>query len=151
MFLLIWTEYSGEQYGPLGPLLLLIFVIGLSEPRAQVRFFDRYSSIVRRILWNKLFIFLSSPKTTKPISTKLGTKHPELMGIQICSNERLPRFSSGMGLKTILITCILFIILLKSVKLLVNISQMSDVAHDPLVRFRKWKYFKQRQLCEFLE
>ena len=57
-------------------LLLLIFVVGLSEPKAQVRFPDRYSSIVRRRRCDKLFIFLSSPKTTRPISTTLGTKHP---------------------------------------------------------------------------
>ena len=33
-----------------------------------------------------LKIFLS--RTTGPISTKLGTKHPWMKGIQVCSNEK---------------------------------------------------------------
>ena len=33
----------------------------------------------------KLKIFFS--RTTEPISTKLGTKHPWVKGIQVCSNE----------------------------------------------------------------
>ena len=32
-------------------------------------------------------------RTTGPISTKLGTKHPWVEGIQVCSNER-PRPST---------------------------------------------------------
>ena len=75
-------------------LLLLIFVVGLSEPKAQVRFPDRYSSIVRRRRCDKLFIFLSS-KTTRPISTKLGTKHYWLKGIQDCSSEGPRPFPKG--------------------------------------------------------
>ena len=130
MWLLIWTEYSGEQYDPLGPLLLFIFVVGLSEPRAQ-RYSDRYSSIVRRILWNKLFIFLSSPKTTKPISTKLGTKHPELMGIRKTS-----QIFKRDGIKNNFKNLHFIYYFGQVVELLVNISQMGDVAHESLVRFR---------------
>ena len=38
-----------------------------------------------KIHWRNLNIFFS--RTTKPISTKLGTKHPCLMRTQFCSNE----------------------------------------------------------------
>ena len=37
-----------------------------------------------KIYVRNLKIFLSIP--TRPISTKLGTKHPRVMGIQVCSN-----------------------------------------------------------------
>ena len=40
--------------------------------------------IVKNTL-TKLNIFFS--RTTEPISTKLGTKHPWVKGIQVCSNE----------------------------------------------------------------
>ena len=40
-----------------------------------------------------LKIFFS--RTTEPISTKLGTKHPWVKGIQVCSNERPHPFPSG--------------------------------------------------------
>ena len=34
-------------------------------------------------------------RNTGPISTKLGTKHPWVMGIQVCLNERLCPFPRG--------------------------------------------------------
>ena len=37
--------------------------------------------------------FLS--RTTRPISTKLGTMHPSVKGIQVCSNKWAPPFSMG--------------------------------------------------------
>ena len=41
---------------------------------------------IAQIHWQKLKIFFS--RTTRPISTKLGTKHPWVREIQDCSNER---------------------------------------------------------------
>ena len=40
-----------------------------------------------------IFIFFS--RTTGPISTKLGTKHPWVKGIQVCSNEGPRPFPRG--------------------------------------------------------
>ena len=52
--------------------------------------FRRQSSVC---LWTfHIFIF---SRTTGPISTKLGTKHPLVMGIQICSNEGPCHFLRG--------------------------------------------------------
>ena len=47
---------------------------------------------IAKIHWRNLKIFFS--RTTKPISTKLGTKHPWVKGIQVCSNEG-PAFFQG--------------------------------------------------------
>ena len=45
---------------------------------------------------NKLFtFFIDFYRTTGPVSTKIGTKHFGVMGIQFCSNERPPPFSKG--------------------------------------------------------
>ena len=38
-------------------------------------------------------------RTTVSISTKLGTKHPWVMGIQVCSNEGLRPFLKGDNYK----------------------------------------------------
>ena len=40
---------------------------------------------IAKIYWSYLKIFFS--RTTGPISNKLGTKHPWVKGIQVCSNE----------------------------------------------------------------
>ena len=40
-------------------------------------------------------IFISFPRTTGPISTKLGTKLPWVKGIQVCSNEGPVLFPTG--------------------------------------------------------
>ena len=44
---------------------------------------DNYEIV--KIHWWNLKIFFS--RTTGPISTKLGIKHPRVKGIQVCSNE----------------------------------------------------------------
>ena len=44
---------------------------------------DNYKMV--KIHWRNLKIFFS--RTTEPISTKLGTKHPWMKGIQVYSNE----------------------------------------------------------------
>ena len=43
--------------------------------------------------WRNLKIFFS--RTTEPISTKLGTKHPWVKGIQVCSNDGSCPFPRG--------------------------------------------------------
>ena len=43
--------------------------------------------------WRNSKIFFS--RTTEPISTKLGTKHPWVKGIQVCSNEGPRPFPRG--------------------------------------------------------
>ena len=62
-------------------------------------FSDQNLSIVcrwrRRCPWCKLFNFHLLLKNHGPISTKLGTKHPCLMGIQVCSNEGPRPFPRG--------------------------------------------------------
>ena len=47
-------------------------------------FSDRLLSVVLSITFFQICIF---SRTTEAISTKLGTKHPWLKGIQVCSNE----------------------------------------------------------------
>ena len=61
-------------------------VVSSPELRAHVSFSDQSFSVVcrgHRCCHHKLFAFSS----TGQISTKLGTKHPWMKGIQICSNE----------------------------------------------------------------
>ena len=72
-------------------------------------------------------IFFS--RTTGPISTKFGTKHLLVKGIQVCSNEAAfnsQKVDNGVFLSLNhhydIIMCELF-------------SQASDVAHGPLVIF----------------
>ena len=45
-----------------------------------------------KIHWGQLKIF---SRTTKPISTKLGTKHPWIIWFQVCSKEGPCPFSKG--------------------------------------------------------
>ena len=52
---------------------------------------DNYEIV--KIHWRNLKIFFS--RTTEPISTKLGTKHPWVKGIQVCSNEGSRHFPRG--------------------------------------------------------
>ena len=70
------------------------FYISSPEPKAQVSFSDQNLSVVRRGCCRsrcccscKLFTFSSSSPELmiEPISTKHGTKHPWVKGIQICS------------------------------------------------------------------
>ena len=57
------------------------------KPKAQMSFFDRHLSVVRRRRWRrrlKLFhIFIFFSRTTGPILTILGTKHHWVTGIQV--------------------------------------------------------------------
>ena len=70
------------------------------ELKAQVSFSDQNMSVVhrcrclrcRRWRCRKLLTFLSSYQNQCANSTKLGTKHPWVMRIQICSNEGLTLF-----------------------------------------------------------
>ena len=66
---------------------------GSPEPKTQVSFSDQNLSVVCRCQKKKLKIFFS--RTTKPISTKLGTKFPWVKGIQVCSNEGPRPFPRG--------------------------------------------------------
>ena len=50
-----------------------------------------------KIHWQNFIIFFS--RTTGPISTKLGTKHPLMMGIQVCSNKGPRLFPRGDSTK----------------------------------------------------
>ena len=69
-------------------------IISSSEPKARVRFSDQNLSVVRRRCCCIFHIFIFFSRTSGQISTKLGTKHPYVKGIQVCSNEEprpLPR------------------------------------------------------------
>jgi hypothetical protein len=54
------------------------------ELKAQVSFSDRPLSGVRLSVY--IFDFFS--RTAGPILTRLGTNHPWVKGIQVCSNEK---------------------------------------------------------------
>ena len=53
--------------------------------------------VIVKIHWGNLKMFFS--RTTKPISTKLCTKHSWVMGIQVCSNEGSRPFPRGGNYK----------------------------------------------------
>ena len=69
------------------------------ELKAQISFSDPLLSVICLSVCPsvcKLFTFSSSSQeTTRPISTKLGTKHPWVLGIQVCSNEGPSPFLNG--------------------------------------------------------
>ena len=54
---------------------------------------------IAKIHWRNSKIFFS--RTNEPISTKLGTKHPWVKGIQVCSNEGPCSFSRGDNYKMV--------------------------------------------------
>ena len=90
-----------------------------------------------------IYIFFS--RTTGPISTKLGTKHPWVKMIQVCSNEEPINshevnnvFSSSLNQRYDIIICVYWFELF---------SQVSDVAHGPLVIFflDQWR---QGSICD---
>ena len=60
---------------------------------------DNYEIV--KIHWRNLKIFFS--RTTEPISTKLGTKHPWVKGIQVCSNEGPRPFTRGDNYEIVII------------------------------------------------
>ena len=73
-------------------------------------------------------------RTTGPISTKLGTNHPWMKGIQVCSNEEPTnshKFNLILGFVLFLTNFIIIIIMcVYSFELF---SQVNDLAHVPLV------------------
>ena len=81
-----------------------------------------------KIHWQNIEIFIS--RTAGPISTKFGTKHPWVKGIQVCSNVE-PFTSHKINNE--------FFLLLISIMIIICVywfelfSQVSDVAHGPLV------------------
>ena len=58
-----------------------LFFITSPELKANVNFSDHLSSV--RMSVCKLHIFIIFSRTTGPISTKLGTKHPLVKGISV--------------------------------------------------------------------
>ena len=66
------------------------------EPRPFPRW-DNYE--IAKVHWRNLF-FKKFLRTTWPISTKLGTKHPWVKGIQVCSNEGPHPFPRGDNYNT---------------------------------------------------
>ena len=90
---------------------------------------DNYE--IAKIHWRNFKIFFS--RTTGPISTEIGTKHPWVKGIQVCSNEEPINshevnnvFSSSLNQRYDIIICVYWFELF---------SQMSDVAHGSLVSY----------------
>ena len=88
---------------------------------------DSYKMV--KIHWRNLEIFVS--RTTEPISTKLGTKHPWVKGIQVSSNEEKLNshkvnnvFFSSLNQWYYIIICVYWFELF---------SQVRDVTHGPLV------------------
>ena len=76
----------------------------------------------------KIFFF----RTTEPISTKLGRKHPWVKGIQVYSNER-PHFFSRRDNNDFIPRYLYNRSFAQACVLLGNVSQVSDVTHEPLV------------------
>ena len=77
-----------KVYGP---------ILSSPELKAQVSFSDRFSD---RLSVN-FFIFDFFSITTGPILTKLGTKHPWVKQIQVCSNEGPFPFPRGDNCKIV--------------------------------------------------
>ena len=85
------------------------------------------NSEIAKIHWRNLNMFFS--RTVWPISTKFGTNHLWVKGIQVCSNEE--------PFKSHKVNYGFFLLLLN---IMINIwfndwtvFQLSDVAHEPLV------------------
>ena len=75
--------------------LFYTFITSL-EPKVQVTF-SNHNEFVSRHRWcclcSKLFTLSSS--SSESISTKLGTKHPWVKGIQVCLNKGSIHFPRG--------------------------------------------------------
>ena len=84
------TWSISTKLGTKHPLVKGIQVCSNEGPRP----FPRGDNSENVKLYGKyLEIFFS--RTTGPISTKLGTKHPCVKGIQVCSNEGARSFPRG--------------------------------------------------------
>ena len=93
-------------------------------------FRDNYEIV--KIHWQNLEIF--SPRTTEPISTKLCTNHHLVKRIQVCSDKGPHPFPIGDEHEIAKIHCRnLNLSLQRAV-----FSQVSDVAHGPLVYLLVW-------------
>ena len=66
---------------------LIPIVFSSPEPKAQVSLSDDNLSVVRRCRCRRKLFTFSSSSPEPLISTKLGTKHPWVKGIEVCSNE----------------------------------------------------------------
>ena len=109
---------------------------------------DNYAKA--KIYWRNLKIFFS--RTAGPISTKFGTKHPLVKGIQLCSNEEPLNSHKVNNCFFLFLINIMIIICFYWFKLF---SHMSDVAHGPLVsHWLLWilhKRAKQKKKCNIAE
>ena len=91
IFSLPWLK---AQVGSSG--LFWSFVVHLSvNPLVHLSFSDHLSFVISSSVTFHIFIFFS--RTTWTISTKLGTKHPWVVGI--CSNEGPHPFTRGDNYK----------------------------------------------------
>ena len=99
-----WDIKLGILHKPCNAYIYFLFTVDVicfdllaHLSKAHVSFSDQNLSIVRclgRRCCHQLFtlsstfhIFIIFSRTTGSISTKLGTKHPWVKGIQVCSNE----------------------------------------------------------------
>ena len=116
------------NFGTTHPSLMEITICSNKGPRPTPR--RDNGKIIAKIYWRHLTIFYS--RTTESISTKLGTIHPLVKGIQVCSNGGKSLFSRGdnYDFKP---TCFYNHSFARDYLLLGNGSHVSDVAHGPLV------------------
>ena len=55
----------------------------------------KWAFLIKSLFSLTFHIFIFFSRTTELISTKLGTKHPWVKGIQVCSNEKARSFPRG--------------------------------------------------------
>ena len=83
-------------------MIAMFMFFSSPEPEAQVSFSDQNLSVVVIVVVvvvvvgvdETFHIFIFS-RTTGLISTKVGTEHPRVKGIQVCSNEGHRPFPKG--------------------------------------------------------
>ena len=78
------------------------FFISSPELKAQVSFSDQNLSVVRRCCRCRRKLFTFSPSSQEPLGhSKLGTKHPWVVGIQVYSNLKFffPRTTGPISTK----------------------------------------------------
>ena len=111
------TFSSTEPYGQFQPKLAQCLLFPRGDNHEIVKVHRR-----------NLYIFFS--RTAGPISTKFGTKHPWVEGIESCSNEESLNFHKLSNGFFLLLITIMIIICVNWFELF---SQVSDVAHGPCV------------------